>query len=136
MRLKHVDLVAGCVYQDAREVKTKFRKTFTTYFFRVGDEINDIVVDCAGVPYFKPQSLRDTLTHFAQSVCKTPEQFKAFSQNLGHEGVLTTFVSYGQVTSRRQGEIIHNLGSAPRADQPDAEQIVEAVLRRMGRSGS
>ena len=40
MKLKHVDLVAGSVCQDAREVKTKFSKTFTTYFFPVGDEIH------------------------------------------------------------------------------------------------
>ena len=33
MKLKHVDLKEGCVHQDAREVKTKFSKTFTTYFF-------------------------------------------------------------------------------------------------------
>ena len=33
MKLKHVNLVAACVDQDAREVKTKFSKTFTTYFF-------------------------------------------------------------------------------------------------------
>ena len=39
MKLKHVDLAAGSVHQDAREVKTKFSKTFTTYFFPVGDEI-------------------------------------------------------------------------------------------------
>jgi integrase len=37
MKLKHVDLKEGCVHQDAREVKTKFSKTFTTYFFPVGD---------------------------------------------------------------------------------------------------
>ena len=36
MKLKHVDLVAGCVHQDARDVKTKFSKTFMTYFFPVG----------------------------------------------------------------------------------------------------
>src|ERR1019366_1301360 len=35
----------GCVQQDAREVKTKFGKTFTTYFFPVGDEIQEIVAD-------------------------------------------------------------------------------------------
>jgi site-specific recombinase XerD len=34
MKLKHVDLIAGCVNQDAREVETKFSKTFTTYFSR------------------------------------------------------------------------------------------------------
>lgn len=37
MRLKHVDLVQGCVYQDARDVKTKFAKTFITWFFPVDD---------------------------------------------------------------------------------------------------
>ena len=45
MKLKHVDLKEGCVQQDAREVKTKFSKTFTTYFFPVGDGIRDIVVE-------------------------------------------------------------------------------------------
>jgi integrase/recombinase XerD len=43
MRLKHVDLAAGSVFQDARDVKTKFSKTFTTFFFPVGDEIRQIV---------------------------------------------------------------------------------------------
>jgi integrase/recombinase XerD len=38
MKLKHVDLVEGSVFQDAREVKTKFSKTFPTYFFPAGDE--------------------------------------------------------------------------------------------------
>jgi hypothetical protein len=33
------------VRQDAREVKTKFSKTFTTYFFPVGEEIRVIVAD-------------------------------------------------------------------------------------------
>ncbi len=35
IKLKHVDLIAGCVNQDAREVKTKFSKTFNTFFFPV-----------------------------------------------------------------------------------------------------
>lgn len=33
MKLKHIDVRAGSVYQDAREVRTKFSKTFTTFFF-------------------------------------------------------------------------------------------------------
>jgi integrase/recombinase XerD len=37
MKLKHSDLIEGKVEQDAREVKTKFRKTFATYFFPVGE---------------------------------------------------------------------------------------------------
>ncbi len=45
----------------------------------------------ANIPYAKPHTLRDTLTHYGMKICKTPEQFKAFSQNFGHENVLTTF---------------------------------------------
>lgn len=33
--LKHVDLVESCIQQDAREVATKFSKTFRTDFFAV-----------------------------------------------------------------------------------------------------
>ena len=36
LKLKHVDLIAGCVNQDAREVKTKFSKTFNTYLLSRG----------------------------------------------------------------------------------------------------
>src|SRR5271163_1109066 len=43
LKLKHVDLIAGCVHQDARDVKTKFSKTFITYFFPVGNEALQIL---------------------------------------------------------------------------------------------
>jgi integrase len=33
LKLKYVDVVEGKVVQDAREVRTKFSKTFTTWFF-------------------------------------------------------------------------------------------------------
>jgi integrase/recombinase XerD len=45
LKLKHIDLADGKVIQDAREVKTKFSKTFTTWFFPVGDEVRQIFVD-------------------------------------------------------------------------------------------
>jgi integrase len=35
-KLKHLDLVQGCSKQDARDVKTKFSKTFVTYFLSRG----------------------------------------------------------------------------------------------------
>jgi integrase len=63
----------------------------------------------AGLPYANPHSFRKTLASLGQQVCRTPEQFKAWSQNLGHEGVLTTFSSYGDVTPTRQAEIIREL---------------------------
>lgn len=184
VKLKHVDLVAGCVQQDAREVKTKFSKTFTTYFFPVGGEALTIVAawvrylrevklwgnddplfpakrvalgaskqfevagldnkhwsnatpirkifrkafESAGLPYFNPHSVRDTLVQLGERVCKTPEQFKAWSQNLGHEKVLTTFLSYGQVAVARQGEIMRTVGTADSATNPDSV-FAEKVLR-------
>ena len=37
----HVDLMAGCVFQDGAEVLTKFGKTFTTYFMPVDQMYED-----------------------------------------------------------------------------------------------
>lgn len=191
MRVGHVDLAAGSVFQDARVVKTKFSKTFTTFFFPVGEEIRAIADDwvrhlktvllwgnddplfpatrvelgdqfqfeatgvqrkawetsapiraifrqafaAAGLPYYNPHSLRSTLVQLGLQVCRSPEHFKAWSQNLGHEGVLTTFTSYGSVATERQGEIIHSLavraaGGSPGAPEDMAEALLEAMLRR------
>jgi len=187
MKLKHIDFVAGCVHQDAREVKTKFSKTFTTFFFPVGEEVLHIVVEWvkflkeellwgnddplfpatlvitgaarqfeaaglartgwssaapirtifkeafvhAGLPYFNPHSFRNTLVRLGQEFCKTPEEFKAWSQNLGHEKVLTTFLSYGQVASPRQGQIIRALATPQIAVQPDFSKLAKALVREM-----
>jgi integrase len=183
MRLKHVDLAADCIDQDAREVNTKNSKTFPTFFFPVGEEIRLIVADWviylrevklwgnddplfpatnivvgknhqftvdglkrehwstatpirkifreaftnAGLPYFNPHSFRDTLAHLGETVCPSPEHFKAWSQNLGHEGVLTTFYSYGNVSSRRQGEILEQLKSPQRSPETDVGKILKVV---------
>jgi integrase/recombinase XerD len=37
LKLKHICIAEQSLYQDAREVNTKFSKTFTTYFFPVGE---------------------------------------------------------------------------------------------------
>ena len=89
----------------------------------------------AGLPYFNPHSFRNTLVRLGEAVCQTPEQFKAWSQNLGHEGVLTTFLSYGQVASRRQGEIIRGQTTLQLAPQPDISELAKALLREMRDSG-
>ena len=191
LKLKHLDLAAGSVYQDARDVKTKFSKSFTTYFFPVGVEARQIVEDWvaylrqqklwgndaplfpatlielgetrhfeatgidrkpwstaspiraifkqafekAGLPYFNPHSFRRTLAQLGETMCQTPEQFKAWSQNLGHEGVLTTFYSYGSVAERRQGEIIKSLAQPTVAPAGQAEEIAQALMRMMRQDG-
>lgn len=189
LKLKHVDLQAGSVFQDAREVKTKASKTFVTYFFPVGEEITIIVRDwvvylrevllfgnddplfpktevglgssgvfeplgllrehwsnatpirtifrdaftLADLPYFNPHSFRKTLVQLGETLCQSPEEFKAWSQNLGHEGVLTTFYSYGEVQTTRQAEILGSFGKQ-RGPVPvdDFDALVKAVAGRLG----
>jgi len=82
------------------------------------------------VPYFNPHSFRKTLAQLGEGVCKSPEQFKAWSQNLGHENVLTTFTSYGEVGCQRQGEIMRDLATPQQAPQSEANEIVEALFKR------
>jgi len=189
-QLRHVDLVEAVVHQDARQVKTKFSKTFSTWFFPVGGDILEIVSDwvdhlrslhwgeadplfpathtavgadrvfeavglerkpwstaepirrifreafaAAGLPYFNPHSFRDMLAMLGERLCTTPEEFKAWSQNLGHEHVLTTLTSYGTVPSARQAELIRSLGKSDAP--PSGEDVVselEALLAKMKRA--
>ena len=56
-----------------------------------------------------------------------PEQFKTWSQNLGHEDVLTTFANYGTVSVDRQSEIMEILRSMLQPSQPTETQ--EQMLR-------
>jgi integrase len=161
-KVGHIDIAEGKIDQDARDVRTKFSKSFVTTFFPVGDDIRAVVADwvaylrteklwglddplfpatkvavgddlrfaaaglarkhwssaspirqifkeafaAAGLPYFNPHSFRKTLALLGGRICRTPEEYKAWSQNLGHDHVMTTFSSYGDVGSYRQAEII------------------------------
>lgn len=183
-KLKHIDLEHELLEQDARDVQTKRAKTFSTWFFPVGDTIKQIVVDWVGflrqqkqfgpddpifpksrvqpgpdmhfavtgldrahwatahpvralfkeafgrvgLPYFNPHSFRNTLVQRAYELKLDAEQFKAWSQNLGHEHCLTTFLSYGHLPAHRQAEIIRGLGSAK---NETAMELTPAFLRQI-----
>ena len=189
LKLKHIDLTRNCIYQDAREVRTKFSKTFTTYFFPVDRDIRLIVEEwvnylrdkllwgnddplfpatevkigddrqfhaqglkrqhwsnanpiraifreaftAVGLPYFNPHSFRNTLVSLGERICKTPEDFKAWSQNLGHEHVLTTFYSYGEVSQQRQSDIILGLSSDESNDlvNNDVKSLAKALAEEL-----
>jgi len=45
LKIKHVDLERYLVAQDPREVKTKFSKQINTYFFPVGEDLQQICMD-------------------------------------------------------------------------------------------
>ena len=189
-RLKHVDLDEREFFQDGREVGTKFAKTFTTFFFPVGEDIESIVRDwivelrrehgfgpedplfpstkvvvgkdgdfvregfekrCwsgagpiravfkeafarAGLPSFTPHSFRKTLVRLGLELGMGEAGLKAWSQNLGHDGVLTTLKSYGELPSHRQQELIRAAAHAGE-DDTKALRLGREIMRQMREAG-
>jgi integrase/recombinase XerD len=82
----------------------------------------------AGLAYFNPHSFRDTLVQLGKRLCTTPEEFEAWSKNLGHEHMLTTFRSYGSIDPHRQGELIKTIGSE-RQDENKLDQVMELLKK-------
>ena len=87
----------------------------------------------AGLPYFNPHSIRDMLVRHIMTLDLPLESLKSWSQNLGHQGLLTTLTSYGSVSTHRQGELIRKglpkLGQTA-VDGPDP-RIVAAVAKAL-----
>jgi len=54
---------------------------------------------------------------------------------MGPDGVLTTFLSYGAVAPRRQGQIIQSLGRGHGQPAGQAEIVAQAVLQAMRGAG-
>jgi hypothetical protein len=48
---------------------------------------------------------------------------------------LTTFLSYGEVACQRQGEIIHNLAAPQRSVSTNADEIAEALYKKLRSDG-
>lgn len=82
-----------------------------------------------GLTYFHPHLLRKTLVQVGEQRCRTPEEFKAWSQNIGHESVLTTFRSYGEVSVERQGELMKGLDGKSKNLTPEIIRDVLEFLR-------
>ena len=104
MKLKHIDLVAGCVYQDAREVKTKFSKTFTTYFFSVGNEIRQIVEDW--VHYLRQDKGWEgdaPLFPATRTALGAAHQFEATGLKRAHWSTAARFAASSDTPSRQRG---------------------------------
>ncbi len=81
------------------------------------------------LPYFNPHSFRNTLVQLAYERKLDAEKMKAWSQNLGHDHILTTFSSYGTLSPHRQAEIIRGL--AMEALTGATEDITPDMLRKL-----
>ena len=107
-------LERGC-WSSATPIREIFREAFTR----------------AGLPYFNPHSFRNTLAQLGERRCANAEAFKSWSQNLGHEGVLTTLTSYGAVEPARQAEIIRTMWQEKTTGSDLASRIA-VVLQQAG----
>ena len=170
LRLKHVNLEEGHIFQDGRDVNTKNGKTINTWFLPVDPAYREcfegwvrylreeklfgnadalfpkpLIVNKSGrfkavglsrEPYanasklieavrnafamvqlheFTPHSFRKTLGLYANEVCTTLEQHKAWSLNLGHDNLATTVSAYMPVNTQRQRDLIRAMGNGERA---------------------
>ena len=183
-KLKHVDLRQGCVFQDARDVRTKNSKTFTTWFYPVGGDALKVATEwcehlrtellwgeddplfpktqmglggeggfqatgllrahwsgtgpvraiyrrafeAAGLPYYNPHCFRNAVITLGERLCRNAEELKAWSQNIGHDRVLTTLTSYGKVSAARQAELIRGMGKGPGQVSDEDDDARMAVL--------
>ena len=183
MRLEHVDIAERQIFQDARDVRTKFSKSFPTYFFPVGDDVEAIFVEwvtflrtdqgfgpqdplfpptrmapgadgnfapvglsrqcwsttspiraifkdafnAAGIPYFNPHSFRKTLVRLGMELGQGEDGMKAWSQNLGHDDVQTTYRSYGELPADRQRDLVRAAATI-NADDRRALELGRAAL--------
>jgi len=95
----------------------------------------------AGIKYYKPHSFRDLLVKEISKLSLTEEQKKAFSQNLGHEDVGTTFgnYGYGKISEDRQIEIMRSINfnsinkenTKMTASILNEDDIVERIAKRV-----
>ncbi|MCX5922720.1 MAG: tyrosine-type recombinase/integrase [Candidatus Dependentiae bacterium] len=83
--------------------------------------------EAAGLDYYNPHSFRNTIVNLGYQVCKTAEDSKAWSQNLGHSSLLTTFTSYGHIEEYSQGAIIKRLGKSD-DDKPITMRDMQKLL--------
>ena len=104
-------------WADAQPVREVFRAAFYA----------------VNLPYYNPHLIRKTICKWALKHC-TQREFKAISQNMGHEYAMTTYNAYGQLTVDEQLEIIDGIGTAniELHDVP-LDTILAEISRRSGK---
>ncbi len=81
----------------------------------------------AGLEYFTPHSFRHTATKTALDLCETPAEFKAVSQNLGHENMATTMFDYASLPDDEVEKKVRSI-TANRNNEEEAE-LIQRLLR-------
>lgn len=86
----------------------------------------------AGLPYYNPHSIRKMLATWALENCNQV-QFKAISQNIGHEHAMTTYNSYGTLNDHKRRNVIRSIGMGEsNLSHIPADALMAEMQRRMG----
>lgn len=93
--------------------------------------------EAVGLPRYGPHSFRNMLVSQMYRRELSIAAFKAGSQNLGHEHVLTTLTAYGKIPLHEQGRLIREAFSIPATasggdDAPLTVADLEALLKSKG----
>ncbi|MEQ8481766.1 MAG: tyrosine-type recombinase/integrase [Hoeflea sp.] len=64
-----------------------------------------------GLPEFTPHRFRNMIVSEMYRRGLSVQEFKAWSQNLGHEGAMTTLTSYGKIGLEEQGRLVRAIGN-------------------------
>lgn len=86
----------------------------------------------AELPAFTPHKFRDMIVSEAYRRKLSIDELKAWSQNLGHEGMLTTLTSYGKIPTEVQGRLVRNSIKSPQVRQDSIDQIISQLQRIKG----
>lgn len=97
---------------------SQMRKVFKDAFNAVGEE------------NYGPHSFRNMIVSQAYDKKLTHAELKAWSQNLGHEGLLVTLKSYGKLSVEEQGRLIRYDKEANEA--PLTRSELDKILRKKG----
>lgn len=80
-----------------------------------------------GLPAFGPHKFRHMIVSEAYRRQLPPDELKAWSQNLGHEGLITTLTSYGKIPTEQQGRLVRKAATQKKAEACDPDDINAAI---------
>ncbi len=83
----------------------------------------------ANLKYFSPHKFRHASIRLALDKCRSAEQIKAVSQNLGHESVSTTLLTYGRLAPDQIGKVIKNIDF--NGEDLDSDKKLREIMKIM-----
>ncbi len=95
-------------------------------------EIFKAAFEAVELPAYTPHRFRDMIVSEAYRRNLPPRELIAWSQNLGHESLLTTITSYGKLSLEEQGRLVRQ-SSMSSPEKPLTRADMEELMERMVR---